>query len=204
MASVAAPHEQTEVPVAPVYRFTVAQYHRMTEAGVLTEDDRVELLEGWIVHKMPHNPPHDATITRIQRRLTRILPDEWLLRIQCAITTPDSEPEPDLAVVQGPEEVYFARHPGPGDIALLIEVADTTIEQDRGEKRRLYARARIAAYWIVNLPESKIEVYTSPRAGKSPAYRQQQDYGLADSLPLSVAGRVLAHLPVAELLPPSA
>ena len=116
----------------PVYRFTVTQYHRMIESGVLTENDRVELLEGRVVPKVPCNPPHDGTVTRIQRRLARLLPDEWLIRVQCALTTRDSEPEPDLTVVRGPEEVYFTRHPLPRDVGLLIEVADATLDPSTG------------------------------------------------------------------------
>src|SRR5438309_2736413 len=98
-------------PLVPIYRLTVQQYHRMIEAGVLDEDDPVELLEGWMVAKMPRNPPHDGTITRMQKRLEPELGEDWLIRIQSAITTRDSEPEPDLAVVSSPLEKYFARHP---------------------------------------------------------------------------------------------
>src|SRR5438128_3370052 len=98
-------------PPFPVRRFTVDEYHRMIQAGVLTENDRVELLEGWIVPKMPHNPPHDGTISLVLRRLCTSLPDDWIVRAQSAITLPDSETEPDLAVVRGPESRYLSRHP---------------------------------------------------------------------------------------------
>jgi Uma2 family endonuclease len=204
MSTVAARPSKATVfpmPTMPVYRFTVEQYHRMIEREILTENDRVELLEGWITCKMPHNPPHDGTITRISRRLTRVLSDEWLIRVQCAITTRDSEPEPDLALVAGPEDIYFSRHPVPRDIVLLIEVADTTLEADRVEKGRLYARARIPVYWIVNLKERQIEVYTEPRGGKSPAYRQRKDYDREDSVPLPLSGHKMGEIPVRELLP---
>src|SRR5438552_2158980 len=100
MATVLQPsREMVEMPPT-LYRFTVKQYQRMIEIGILTEDDRVELLEGCIVDKMPHNPPHDGTINRINRRLIPILPDGWLLRVQSAITLARSEPEPDLVIVQ--------------------------------------------------------------------------------------------------------
>jgi hypothetical protein len=185
----------------PTYRFSVKQYHRMIEAGILTGDDRVELLEGWIVQKMPHNPPHDSCITRINRRLICILSDDWLLRVQSAITLKDSEPEPDLAIVPGPEEIYFTRHPVVPDIATLIEVADSALEDDRSIKGRLYARARIGIYWIVNLVDRQIEVYTHPKAGKSPAYRQRQDYAIEQAVPLIIDGREIARISVSELLP---
>ena len=173
----------------------------MIQAGILTENDPVELLEGWIVTKMPHNPPHDGSISLIHRRLMRLLSEEWLIRIQSSITTRDSEPEPDLALVRGPNEPYFSHHPRPQDIALLIEVANTTLRQDREEKGRLYARARIPVYWIVNLVDALIEVYTDPRAGRSPAYRQRQDYNKQDAIPLILEGTVLGTIPVRELLP---
>src|SRR5262249_53645273 len=159
---------------------------RMIQTGILTEYHRVELLEGVIVDKMPHNPPHDGTITRIQRRLARLLSDDWLIRVQSAITTKDSEPEPDIAIVKGPEDVYFTRHPGPRDIALLIEVADTTLEADRRDKGRTYARARIPVYWIINLNDRQVEVYTEPKGGKSPAYRRRCDYGTDAKVPLRI------------------
>jgi Uma2 family endonuclease len=203
MASAAVAAPPVAPPVAPaLYRFTVEQYHRMGELGVLTENDRVELLEGWVVRKVTHNPPHDGTITRLNRRLMRLLPEAWLVRVQCTITTRDSEPEPDLAVVRGPEEAYFTRHPTAQDIALLIEVADASLDTDRGEKRRLYARARVREYWIVNIPEAQVEVYTQPRAGRAPAYRQQRVYRGDEAVPLVIDGQEIARLPARDLLPP--
>ncbi|HEV3260551.1 MAG TPA: Uma2 family endonuclease [Gemmataceae bacterium] len=184
-----------------VYRFTVKQYQRMIETGVLTEDDRVELLEGWIVDKMPHNPPHEATINRMNRRLLRVLPEEWLLRVQSAITLPRSKPEPDLAIVQGPEELYFKRHPVPRDIAVIIEIADTSLLFDQQYKGGLYARGRIPFYWIVNLAAARIEVYHEPRGGRTPGYRERQDYGKEASVPLILAGYELGRLAVRDLLP---
>jgi Uma2 family endonuclease len=185
----------------PTYRFTVGQYHRMIEQEILSENDRVELLEGRIVPKMPHNPPHDGTITRVQRRLARLLSEDWFIRVQCAITTKDSEPEPDLAIVKGPDDVYFTRHPVSRDIAFLIEVADSTLESDRSLKGLLYARARIPIYWIINLNDRLIEVYTDPKGGKSAAYRRRVDYRIDAKVSLVVNGRQLGEIPVRELLP---
>src|SRR5262249_20113394 len=128
-------------PVRPVHRFSVEQYHRMIEAGILTEDDRVELLEGVIVDKMTHNPPNDGTIGLLQTELLKRLPDGWVLRIQSAITLTDSEPEPDLAVSRGPWRRYLQAHPVPRDLALVVEVADATLAQDQTDKVRSYARA---------------------------------------------------------------
>jgi Uma2 family endonuclease len=183
------------------HRFTVEQYHRMIETGLLTEDERVELLEGLIVDKMPHNPPHDGSILLAQTQLLSHLPGGWVLRIQSAITLADSEPEPDLVVAQGPSRRYVDHHPSPREIALLIEVADSTLADDRDTKGRVYARARLPVYWIVNLVDFRLEVYTRPRAGKAPAYRQRRDFGIEELVPLVIAGEEVARVPVRELLP---
>jgi Uma2 family endonuclease len=184
-----------------LHSFTVAEYHDMIRHGTLKEDSAVELLEGLVVKKMAHNPPHDAAVTRIQRRLNRVLSDDWIIRVQCAVTTKDSEPEPDVVVACGPEENYDTRHPGPSDIFLLIEVALSSLEEDREVKGPLYARAKMPIYWIVNLQDRQIEVYTQPRGGKSPSYKLRQDYHMDASLPLVLGTQVIAHLPVRELIP---
>jgi Uma2 family endonuclease len=197
----AAPPAFSPAHARTVYRFSVEQYHRMIEAGILTATDRCELLDGWIVPKMTHQPPHDSAIARLNRRLTRLLSDEWVIRVQAAITLATSEPEPDLAVVTGPEDLYDQRHPFPRDIALLIEVADSSLLSDRRDKGALYARARIPEYWIVNLVSAQVEVYTQPRSGKNPAYRQHDVHDSQDLVPLVLAGHSFGSLPVRELLP---
>jgi Uma2 family endonuclease len=185
----------------PVYRFTVKQYHRMIEAGILTNNDRVELLQGWIVPKMAQMPLHAGTITRITRRLAPLLPSEWLLRVQSAITLPQSEPEPDLAIARGPEEIYLRRHPGPRDIRLLIEVAGSSLLDDCRHKGEIYAAARIPHYWIVNLVDRVVEVYTRPRAGKAAGYRTQHVSGIKESISLILAGGEVRKIRVSDLLP---
>lgn len=191
----------TAVAPLPHYRFTVKQYHRMIQTGVLTENDRVELLEGWIVPKMPHNPPHDGTISLLHRRFSRLLPEDWIIRIQSAITTRESEPEPDLAVVSGPERTYLARHPSPRDVGMLIEVSESTLRDDRRIMGRIYARARIPIYWIVNLIDRQIEVYTIPKGGRNPAYAERCDYPRHQSIPLVIAGQEFWRIPLRELFP---
>jgi Uma2 family endonuclease len=182
-------------------RFSVDQYHMMIDHGILGPQNRVELLEGWIVGKMPHKPPHDGTIGRINRRLMRLLPDEWLLRVQSAITLRDSEPEPDLVVTRGPEEIYFKRHPMPGDIALVIEVADSSLIRDREVKIQIYARARIPLYWIVDISAALLHVYRLPRGGKSPGYREHVQLDKSAMLPLVLGGVEVTQVSVRDLLP---
>jgi Uma2 family endonuclease len=183
------------------YRFSIDQYHRMIEKGILNANDRVELLEGWIVKKMALSPPHNIAITRINRRVLRGLPEQWLLQVQGAVTLSGSEPEPDFAIIRGPERAYSHRKPRPRDVALLMEVADSSLLQDRLLKSRLYAAARIPEYWIINLGAARVEVYTQPKAGKSPGYRQVRNYGLDESVPLVLQGRLIDQIPVRELIP---
>src|SRR6266849_885039 len=132
-------------------QISVDDYHRLIQEGFLGENDRVELLEGWIVPKMTHNPPHDSTIQIVSECLAERIPVGWKIRIQSAVTTNDSEPEPDLAVVRGQARTYAARHPGPQDIGLIIEIAESSLLQDRHDKARIYARAGISEYWVINL-----------------------------------------------------
>src|SRR5262245_28484315 len=201
MATVTIPDSPTPwTPPYPVYRFTVDQYHRMVDTGILTKDDRVELLEGWIVPKMPHNPPHDGTVWLVQTALLPRLPKGWILRVQSSITTSDSEPEPDVVVARGPGLRYFTAHPQPKEIALVVEVADTTLNQDRDEKGRLYAQARIPIYWIVNLPDTKIEVYTEPKTGRRAGYRKCRAYTFGKPLPLVIDSHEVAQIDLHELL----
>jgi Uma2 family endonuclease len=189
------------IPPFPIRPFTVDEYHRMIQHGILTEDDPVELLEGWITPKMPRNPPHDGTLDRAEDALASRLPAGWRVRSQKAITLPDSEPEPDIAVVPGPASRFLHQHPGPSDIALVIEVSDTTLARDRTDKGRIYARAGIEAYWIVNLVDMQVEVYTDPTGPcAAPMYRTRRDFGLADSIPLTVVGQAVGPVPVAEIL----
>jgi Uma2 family endonuclease len=186
----------------PLYRLTVEQYHRMIAAGVLKEGAKVELIEGLLVQKMTRSPRHEVSLSRITRRLARLLPDEWLLRVQSAVTLRRSEPEPDVTIARGPEDRYARRHPGPRDIVLLIEVAESSLQEDRTTQATIYADARIPEYWIVNTVHNQVEVYTGPRGGRAPAYRQRRDYGPDDEIPLVLEGQEITRLRVRDLLPP--
>jgi Uma2 family endonuclease len=183
-------------------RFTVPEYHRLIEIGVLTEDDNLELLEGYLVHKMSRNPPHDGMLNRVFRRLLPLLTVGWDARMQCAVTLSDSEPEPDLAIVRLDAAGYTTRHPGPSDVGLIIEMANLTLAGDRADKRRIYGRAGIATYWIVNLVDRQIEVYTDPTGpDPDPTYRRRQDHLPGDSVDFTLAETHVASIPVVDLLP---
>ena len=183
-------------------RFSVAEYHKLIEIGILTEDDNLELLEGYLVHKMSRNPPHDATLQLIQDVMPRLLPAGWCLRMQSAVTLAGSEPEPDGAIVRGDARTYAHHHPGPADVGLAIEVADATLAGDHVDKGRIYARAGIACYWIINLVDRQAEVYTAPSGSvATPAYAQRQDFHAGDDVTLTLDGTAVANIAVRDLLP---
>jgi Uma2 family endonuclease len=186
----------------PARRLTVDEYHRLIDTGVLTEEHRVELLEGQLVPKMTRKPPHDVCLDLTAELIRAALLAGWRVRVQSAITLSDSEPEPDIAVVPGAARSYLQHHPGPKELALLIEVSESSLDHDRGQKRRVYAAAGIVRYWIVNLIDRKVEVYTEPTGpDPSPHYRQQQEFGINESVPLPIDGVERGPLAVRDLLP---
>ena len=194
--------ESAAIPSDMIWRLSVDKYHSMIENGILTDEDPVELLEGWLVFKMPKNPPHRAATRIVRMAIESILPSGWYVDSQEPIALFDSEPEPDVVVVRGDTRQYLDRHPGAEDIALVVEVSDTTLQRDRSLKKRIYARAGIPIYWIVNLLDRQIEEYTQPFGeGEDADYATQQNYGLQDSLPLAIEGFEIGILSVNSLLP---
>lgn len=189
----------------PVYRFTVEQWHDMIAQGTLTADDPVELIEGVPVFKMPKNPPHAITTGLVGDALLLTLSPGWHLRLKEPVTLADGEPEPDLVIVRGRRLDYATRHPTPADVDLLVEVSDSTLDRDRGPKLRSYARAAIVCFWIVNLIDRQIEVYTDPDAiAAVPRFRGTAVYRPGDVVPLTVGGEPVGPVRVADLLPPLA
>ena len=187
-------------PPYPVRRWSVAEYHQLGELGILSQDDRVELLEGWIVPKMTHYPPHAFALTQLQQRLGTVLGVDWYLRIQLPIETQDSEPEPDVVIVRSPPERYLDRHSGATDVGLVVEVADSSIRRDR-RKARIYAGAGVATYWIVNVLDRQIEVHTEPDT----EHRQFHTIRIlaeSDVIALTLDGAPVAEFTVAAFLPP--
>ncbi len=192
------------VPTEPIWRLSVDQYHAMIQSGILTDDDRVELLEGWLVQKMSKNPLHRVVTGLIRQALERLISEGWYVDSQEPITTFDSEPEPDVAVVRGTRLDYLDRHSGAQDLGLVVEISDATLSRDRGLKKRLYARADISVYWLVNLVKQQIEVYTQPtQTGKQPDYQQRQVYQIGDNIIIRLDDVEIGQIAVHEVLPPS-
>jgi Uma2 family endonuclease len=142
-------------------RFTVHDYHRMAEAGILHEDDRVELIEGEVVEMAPIGARHFTCVNTLTRLLVQSVGDEAIVSVQNPVRLDErTEPQPDLAVIRARD--YRDSLPGPGDALLLIEVSDTTLAYDRDVKLPLYARAGIPEVWIVDLGNVIVERHTDP------------------------------------------
>ena len=153
----------TGMSVQTKHRFSVKEYYRMAETGVLRPDARVELLNGEIIDMSPIGPFHGGVVKRLIDLFTQKARERWLVCAQDPVRLDDhSEPEPDLMLLKRAADFYTSRHPKPEDVRLLIEVSDTTLELDRAEKLPAYGRSGIAEVWIVNLTEQTIEVYREP------------------------------------------
>ncbi|MFI5457956.1 MAG: Uma2 family endonuclease [Isosphaerales bacterium] len=181
-----------------VYRISVDEYERM--AGML-DDPRVELIDGYLVRKMGKKPAHCWAVDRTEEALRALLPPGWTLRREGPVRIPNfDEPEPDLAVVKGPRDVYRTRHPDPADVTLLVEVAESSLDRDRGEKRAAYAKSHdpIAVYWIVNLIDRQVEVYTDPFTD---VYRSCEVFKPGQDVPVVIHGVEVGRIAVADILP---
>jgi Uma2 family endonuclease len=139
----------------------------MGEAGIFNENDRVELINGEIFSMTPIGSPHAACVDRLTRLLVVAAGDRASVRVQNPIRLgADSEPQPDLTLLRPRPDFYARAHPGPGDVLVVIEVADTTLAFDRAVKVPLYARAGIGEVWLVDLAGDAIEVYRQPAQGR--------------------------------------
>ena len=143
--------------------FTVHEYHQMAQAGILTEDDRVELIEGEIVQMAAIGSRHAACVDRLTQLFVVRVAERAIVRVQNPVRLSDySEPEPDLALLRPQPDFYAAAHPGPADVLLIVEVADTSVGVDRATKMPLYARAGISEAWLVDLHAEQVEVHRQP------------------------------------------
>ena len=185
------------------YRMTLDEYHRLAEAGIL-RDERVELIHGVLVAKMTKKQPHIIATALLEELLHRVLPAGWFVAMQDPVTIEESgsEPEPDAKIVRGAPRDYRDRRIGPKDLALVVEVSETSLRDDQGVKKAIYAQSSIACYWIVNLPANRLEVYTDPTGPDGrPDYRRRVDLGPNEHVPLILDGREVASIAVSDLLP---
>ena len=181
-------------------RWSVDEYHGLLRDGIFNHGDPYELLEGLIVRKQIHGPKHDAGVLYSDYALRASLPPGYWVRVQSAMTTEDSEPEPDLLVFRGNLRDFSDRHPGPAEVVLVVEVADSSLKRDRDWKGRINAKAGVE-YWIVNVLDGVVERYTAPYVlpGGTTAYRDRADFRGDDLITPPVPGA--APIRAGDLLP---
>ena len=166
--------------------FDVDDYHRMAEAGILSEDDRVELIDGEIIAMTPVGPRHNAAVDRATRALVTAVGDRAIVRVQGSIRLGrHDEPQPDFVLLKPKADFYATHLPAPEDVLLVIEVAESSLDYDREVKVRLYAGARIREYWLVDLERRTVSCHLHPHNG---AYQDVRQVGaearrVPDALP---------------------
>jgi Uma2 family endonuclease len=194
----------TTTPLAPAaqgqYRMTVNEFERIE--GLLNAR-RVELIDGLLVEKGDMDEAHAITDQKLGPRLNRLMPKGWFVRADKPVRVHATyRPFPDFAVVQGDPDTSYAPghgHPIAADVAVVIEISDSTLAKDSQVKRADYAKGRIPVYWIVNLVDRQVEVYTGPRRGR---YTKKEIFKPGDSVPVMIAGDEVGQIVVDEILPP--
>jgi Uma2 family endonuclease len=179
----------------PLARITVAQYEAMIASGAFSRDDRFELIEGTLVAKLTKKPSHSTGSQLCGEAIRRLLPAGWHVRIEKPVRIParDSMPEPDVSVARGAIRDYEDHDPGPEDVALVVEVSDSTVRADR-VLAATYSGAGIPVYWLINIPDRQLEVYTP--GATAPVILAE-----TDTVELVIAGQTVGRIPVADLLP---
>jgi Uma2 family endonuclease len=197
-----APAEALKTGIRP-YRLTVEQYLKMIDAGIFREGHRVELLGGMLVAQMTKHESHNFSVRSLGYLVRGLVPADWLVSEEKSVVIGKRwRPEPDIAVIRGPNDRYRAEAPKAEDIAMLAEIADSSYATDRGMKWRRYAACGVPSYWIVNIPGRVVEVYGDPAdEGGSFRYRDAKLFGLEDEIPLVIDGREVGRIAVRDLLP---
>lgn len=183
-------------PAAPrPHRFTRQEYHRLAESRLLA-DERVELLDGVIITMSPQNSPHAATIHRLLFTLLPVVGDAAYIRVQAPIVLDDwSEPEPDIVICQADPTDYTQHHPRADQVTVVIEVADSSLVYDQGQKAQVYAASGVPEYWVVNLADRTVSILTNPSGDR---YQHEQIKGEDDTV-LPPGGQAIT---VSAILPP--
>jgi len=181
-------------------RFTVEEYYKLAQAGVLSEDDRVELIEGEIIEMVPIGSRHAACVKRLNHHLNQKLEEEIIISVQDPIRLSEhSAPQPDLALLEPRSDYYADEHPGPQDILLLVEVAESSQEYDREKKIPLYAQAEIPETWLVDLKKRVIIRYQEPNKD---TYQETDKYKTGEEITFTQKGSIKGiELDVEDILP---
>jgi hypothetical protein len=182
------------VPSVPSEPMTVHEFARTPEY----DDKRFELIDGYIVRRAETKPPHVGATESLLRRFQAMIPTGWYVREDKPVRIPDwTEPLPDITLVRGDYTTYLVRHPEPADIGMIVEVSDTSLAKDRGEKWDNYARAGIASYWIVNLVDRQIEVYSEPTVS---GYTVERTYSPGEDVPVMLEGTEIGRIAVSDFI----
>ena len=182
----------------PLYRMPLEQYEAMVESGIFTERDRLQLVSGMLVAKVTQGDAHCTADDLCREALAAIVPAGWYVRPNKPVRLPpDSEPEPDHTVVRGTIRDYRHGHPGPADVALVVEIAASSLREERA-MASIYASPRIPIYWILNLVDRRVEVYSDPGPD---GYAMTELYGPGSQVPVVIDGAVVGRIAVDDLLP---
>jgi Uma2 family endonuclease len=192
-----APTERRTSSRPPIYRLSVDEYERLAGTAVL-DDPQVELIDGYLVKKMPKYPPHIWVVDLLVEMLRAMLPGFWCRKEDPVRIPQFDEPEPDISIARGSRNDYRSRIPEPRDIALLVEVAETTLDRDQGPKLDAYAHGRIPVYWIVNLVDRRVEVYSDPNGD---GYSTRRDFVAGQEVPVVIDGIEVGTVAVDAILP---
>ncbi len=188
------------IPFEELHRMTVNEYERLADSGIF-DDPQVELINGLLVKKLTKKPRHVSACELLAGVLEALLPAGWYIREQNPLRIPDyDEPEPDIVIARGSRGHYATRHPGAEDVALVVEVAETGLAKDRGEKLLAYGRGGVPVYWIVNLLDNQVEVYSEPDR-TSGGYARCVVHAAADSVPLAIDDIEVGSVAVSDVLP---
>jgi Uma2 family endonuclease len=179
-------------------RITVDEYERIGESGALHEPKKIELFDGYMVTKMPKSPEHGFSTQESRNALDRTLPGGWTSRQEQPVRIPEyDEPEPDVAIVRGSHADYRHRIPDASDVGLVVEVSRKSVSADR-QQGNVYGRSGIPGYWIVNLVDRQVEVYTDPGPG---GYATRTDFVSGQQVPVVIDGRQVGQIAVDDILP---
>ena len=201
MATLVKPRVQSEVqsqvqPEPTPRRFNVDEYYAMAEAGILARDERVELIDGEIITMSPIGNPHGAGVDRATDLIVPLVTGRAIVRVQAHVRLADDcQPEPDLMLLARRDDFYSTEAPGPADVLLLIEVADSSLSYDRNRKLPLYALYAIPEVWIENIPDRAIEAYSNPVNGE---YTESRTYRPGETISPTAFPDVV--LPVSQLI----
>jgi Uma2 family endonuclease len=198
---IVSPVPTTWVPsMGSLYRLSIEQYEAMVRYGIFTKRDRLQLINGFLVAKpVTHNPPHSVVDELCGKSLDRICPSDWHVRGGKPIRLPNttSVPEPDRCLVRGQVRDYLSRHPDPADIALVVEISDSSLSEDRA-MAVIYGAGGVNVYWIVNLVDRLVEVYSKP---SSAGYQSREIFRAGSLIPVVAGGVEIGQIAVAEIMP---